>query len=146
MRGQRRVRHILVFGQSLRAVRRETAALGGLASAFILVLACVALASSSAKADAAFRAWIETLWPEAQSAGVKRATFDAAFKGLVIGYDTGPLGEWFDERFTKGEFLVSSIGNFHGFRVDIHNVQRAWAFLSHRIGVLPRAKANDEGV
>ena len=56
--------------------------LGVLVSALALVVICVVVATHTAKADAAFRAFIETLWPEAQSAGVKRATFDAAFKGV----------------------------------------------------------------
>jgi lytic murein transglycosylase len=76
------VRHILVSGQSLRAARRDAAGIGGLLSVLAFVLACIVVASPAAKADAAFRAWIETVWPEAQSAGVKRATFDAAFKGV----------------------------------------------------------------
>ena len=76
------MRHILASGQSLRAARRDAAGIGGLLSVLAFVLACIVLASPAAKADAAFRAWIETLWPEAQSAGVKRATFDAAFKGV----------------------------------------------------------------
>lgn len=34
-------------------------------------------------ADEGFRAWLEALRPEAEAAGVSRATFDAAFKGLA---------------------------------------------------------------
>lgn len=33
-------------------------------------------------ADAAFQEWVQSLWPEAQSLGVTRATFDGATKGL----------------------------------------------------------------
>jgi membrane-bound lytic murein transglycosylase B len=33
-------------------------------------------------ADAAFTAWLQSLWPEAQKVGVSRATFDAATAGL----------------------------------------------------------------
>jgi lytic murein transglycosylase len=33
-------------------------------------------------ADAAFTAWLASLWPEAQQLGVSRATFDAATRGL----------------------------------------------------------------
>ncbi len=84
--GDFRVRHILVSGQSLRAARRDAAGIGGLLSVLAFVFACIVLASPAAKADAAFRAWIETLWPEAQAAGVKRATFDAAFKGVEPDY------------------------------------------------------------
>src|SRR5215831_13916415 len=49
----------------------------------ILVIALAALAASRAAAvDAAFQQWLQTLWPEAQRAGVSRATFDAATAGL----------------------------------------------------------------
>ncbi|MGD9828210.1 MAG: lytic murein transglycosylase [Hyphomicrobiaceae bacterium] len=38
---------------------------------------------AQAKATAAFRAWIETLWPEARAVGVSRPTFDRAFAGVT---------------------------------------------------------------
>jgi lytic murein transglycosylase len=34
------------------------------------------------RADAAFQTWLQALWPQAQSLGVSRATFDAATNGL----------------------------------------------------------------
>jgi membrane-bound lytic murein transglycosylase B len=37
-------------------------------------------------ADAAFTQFIASLWPEAQAAGVSRATFDAETKGLEPDY------------------------------------------------------------
>src|ERR1700687_2950290 len=33
-------------------------------------------------ADAAFQAWLQSLWPDAQKLGVSRATFDAATRGV----------------------------------------------------------------
>ena len=33
-------------------------------------------------ADAAFQAWLQSMWPQAQQLGVSRATFDAATRGL----------------------------------------------------------------
>ena len=50
----------------------------------LVVVGClwIATASRSHAADAAFQEWIQTLWPEAQSRGVTRATFDSATKGL----------------------------------------------------------------
>ena len=33
-------------------------------------------------ADAAFDAWLQSLWPQAQALGVSRATFDSATRGL----------------------------------------------------------------
>ena len=41
-----------------------------------------ALLANAARADAAFLQWLETVWPQAQSAGVSRATYDAAIRGL----------------------------------------------------------------
>jgi lytic murein transglycosylase len=38
--------------------------------------------ASSAHADAAFRSWVEALWPEAKAFGISRSTFDMAFKGV----------------------------------------------------------------
>jgi lytic murein transglycosylase len=51
------------------------------------LLLCVAVLSCSftvhdAFADAAFQAFLQSLWPQAQSLGVSRATFDAATRGL----------------------------------------------------------------
>jgi lytic murein transglycosylase len=45
-----------------------------------LLPACAA--SSAAAAGTAFQAWLETLWPQAQSMGVSRRTFAAATRGL----------------------------------------------------------------
>jgi lytic murein transglycosylase len=51
------------------------------------LLLCAAVLSCSltvhdAFADAAFQAFLQSLWPQAQSLGVSRATFDAATRGL----------------------------------------------------------------
>ena len=35
-----------------------------------------------ARADAAFQAWLQSLWPQAQALGVSRTTFDLATNGL----------------------------------------------------------------
>jgi membrane-bound lytic murein transglycosylase B len=51
---------------------------------FGLVLASMMLGSTMAMADAKFEAFIQsTLWPQAKSAGVSRALFDAAFVGIT---------------------------------------------------------------
>lgn len=49
-----------------------------------ITLALIALVgmASSASADTAFQAWLQSLWPEAEKLGVSRATFDAATRGL----------------------------------------------------------------
>jgi len=58
----------------------------GRAVALVLVVLTALVGTSSAKrasaADAAFRQWIETMWPEAQALGVSRGTFDTATRGL----------------------------------------------------------------
>jgi membrane-bound lytic murein transglycosylase B len=43
-----------------------------------------AAAEAARKADAAFRDFVEGLWPLAEARGVKRATFDAAFAGVTF--------------------------------------------------------------
>ncbi|MFA5952577.1 MAG: lytic murein transglycosylase [Hyphomicrobium sp.] len=47
-----------------------------------LALSGVWLAGAAHAADP-FRVWIEALWPEAEAAGVSRATFDAAFQNVA---------------------------------------------------------------
>jgi len=48
----------------------------------IAMLGFAALAAPPAAADAKLDAWIEGLWPEAEAAGVSRATFDKALAGF----------------------------------------------------------------
>jgi len=43
-----------------------------------------AAAEAARKTEAAFRAFVEGLWPLAEARGVKRATFDAAFAGVTF--------------------------------------------------------------
>jgi lytic murein transglycosylase len=52
------------------------------ASRFAAVLFALLCLPSLAFADAAFDAFLQSTWPEAQQLGVSRATFDAATKGL----------------------------------------------------------------
>jgi lytic murein transglycosylase len=55
--------------------------------AFIVVVIAVFCGSSVARAaDAGFTQFIASLWPEAQAAGVSRATFDAETRGLEPDY------------------------------------------------------------
>lgn len=50
---------------------------------FALAALMIPLANAPSRAaDAAFRAWLQGLWPEAQSMGVSRRTFEAAVQGL----------------------------------------------------------------
>src|SRR3981081_4642943 len=52
-------------------------------SHLILAAWLIALAiGTPAHADAAFDAWVQSVWPEAQNLGVSRATFDTAARGL----------------------------------------------------------------
>src|SRR3979409_2585549 len=56
-------------------------------AAFIVALIAVICGLSPAPAaDAAFTQFIASLWPEAQAAGVPRATFDAETRGLEPDY------------------------------------------------------------
>lgn len=61
------------------APRAAAMAAALLAAAFSLSFAA---AAPSAAADAGLKAWLEALWPEAEAAGVSRATFDTAFAGF----------------------------------------------------------------
>src|SRR5712691_6987065 len=55
--------------------------------AFIVaVIASVCASPPARAADAAFTQFIASLWPEAQAAGVSRATFDTETKGLEPDY------------------------------------------------------------
>jgi len=47
-----------------------------------MILLSGVLGVQPAYADAAFQAWLQALWPQAQALGVSRATFDAATRGL----------------------------------------------------------------
>lgn len=49
------------------------------ALAALLLLLCALAGANPAMADAAFRQWLEGLWPEAAERGVARAVFDGAF-------------------------------------------------------------------
>ena len=51
----------------------------------LFAVVCIALAAPTAPAsaaDAAFQAWLEALWPDAQAFGISRKTFDAATRGV----------------------------------------------------------------
>jgi lytic murein transglycosylase len=58
--------------------------LAELRSALVAAIACVSLigGSQAARADQAFTAFLESVWPEAQQAGVSKKTFNAAVSGL----------------------------------------------------------------
>ena len=60
-------------------IRRWASAIAAIALA-VMTLAGV---SSSASADDAFQAWLQSMWPEAEKLGVSRATFEAATRGLT---------------------------------------------------------------
>jgi len=49
----------------------------------VLTVVCALLcAHGSARADAAFAIWLQSLWPQAQALGISRTTFDTATRGL----------------------------------------------------------------
>jgi lytic murein transglycosylase len=48
----------------------------------IVVLLLLAFSTPRASADAAFQAWLQSLWPQAQALGISRTTFDAATRDL----------------------------------------------------------------
>lgn len=55
---------------------------GRLTAAAAIALCMLPAIGGAARADDAFRTWVETLRPDAEAAGVSRKTFDEAFRGL----------------------------------------------------------------
>jgi len=53
-----------------------------LCCAAAMALICVLLCVRASVADAAFAAWLQSLWPQAQALGISRATFEMATRGL----------------------------------------------------------------
>jgi len=51
--------------------------------AILLAVACVHDRGAWAQSRPTFSAWLESFWPEVQSAGITRATFDRAFAGVT---------------------------------------------------------------
>lgn len=84
----------------------------GLRAAAVMFAACLMFAAAAPVAAAdAFRDFIEGLWPEAQSQGISRATFDAAFKGLTPDYSLPDLvvaGKKRDDSAGQAEFTKSA--------------------------------------
>src|SRR6266404_7918832 len=54
--------------------------------ALVLMAALLLLPSAAPAADSGFTQFIASLWPEAQAAGVSRATYDAETRGLEPDY------------------------------------------------------------
>src|SRR5262245_57515030 len=48
----------------------------------VIIVTWLLFSAVSARADAAFDRWLQSVWPDAQALGVSRATFDAAVRGL----------------------------------------------------------------
>jgi lytic murein transglycosylase len=55
---------------------------GNYAAILIGVWLAAAAAASARAADPSFQKWLEDLWPQAQTLGISRGTFDAATRGL----------------------------------------------------------------
>ncbi|ODR99216.1 hypothetical protein AUC68_04195 [Methyloceanibacter methanicus] len=71
-----------------------------LAFALLVALALAAMPEAGAASptsdykravEAGFAQWLEGLWPEAEAAGVSRATFDAQLKGLKLDWSLPQL-------------------------------------------------------
>jgi lytic murein transglycosylase len=57
----------------------------------VIVIMWLLLSAVSARADAAFDRWLQSVWPDAEALGVSRATFDAAVRGLEPDYSLPDL-------------------------------------------------------
>jgi lytic murein transglycosylase len=85
--------------------------LKGAAAIFALLAVLLTPMQAAVGADK-FRAWQETLWPEAQELGVSRATFDTAFRGLKPNYKLPDLiipGRKRDDSAGQPEFTSSAM-------------------------------------
>lgn len=60
---------------------RRLMGVAALLAAALLVVALPA-GSATAQSQPTFKAWLQTFWPEAEKAGISRATFDRAFAGV----------------------------------------------------------------
>jgi lytic murein transglycosylase len=69
---------VIQTGDRRAAMQRFHRALAALA----LTLVCAFGIAAPGKADAAFKAWLEQIWPQAQALGISRATFDALTRDL----------------------------------------------------------------
>jgi lytic murein transglycosylase len=84
----------------------------GLGARILAAALIVGALTGPVRAADAFAAWLETLWPEAQSLGVSRATFDAAFRGLKPDYTLPDLiipGRKRDDSAGQAEFTSSAM-------------------------------------
>ena len=61
---------------------RDRTRVPGMTAKFIAIISWLTFSIPSAHADAAFQAWLQSLWPQAQALGVTRATFEEATRGL----------------------------------------------------------------
>lgn len=83
----------------------------------VFLLLCAVLMASPAhaqdRADAGFRAFLSSLWPDAQQRGVSRATFDRALRGIAPDDEVlrltknqpeynRPIGDYLKNRLTSG--------------------------------------------
>ena len=57
----------------------------------VFIFVWLLLSAVSARADAAFDRWLQSVWPDAQALGVSRTTFDAAVRGLEPDYSLPDL-------------------------------------------------------
>src|SRR5689334_8806531 len=57
----------------------------------VFIVVWLLLSAVSARADATFDRWLQSVWPDAQALGVSRATFDAAVRGLEADYSLPDL-------------------------------------------------------
>ncbi|MFO1102872.1 MAG: lytic murein transglycosylase [Methylocystis sp.] len=103
--------------------------LGGFTRAFVAVW----IARDCAQADT-FEAFLQSLWPSAQAAGVSRETFDAAIAGLT------PDPSVSAKPRAQAEFIVS-IPAYLGGAVTNGRVSRGRAVAAELAGPLGRAQA-----
>jgi membrane-bound lytic murein transglycosylase B len=136
--------------------------LTGLAAAAVIVAGIVV---GTAQADTGFQRWLADLWPEASAAGVSRATFDRAFRGVAPDPEVlerarhqpefvRPMWDYVeravsDERIANGRRMLQEYGEVLGriesrYGVDRHILIAIWGMESSYGAVLdnPRIVRN----
>ncbi len=116
------------FSQILRAVL----IFGSLA--LILLVGLTRTPARAQDTNAAFRAYVQSLWPMAQARGVSRQTFDAAFAGVT------PNTSILKNTKKQAEF-VKPIWDYLGGAISSQRIERGRALAAQYSGVLQQVES-----
>jgi membrane-bound lytic murein transglycosylase B len=72
----------VALSRDIEGKRSHMGRVGNYAAIVVGVWLAAAAAASARAADPSFQKWLEDLWPQAQTLGISRGTFDAATRGV----------------------------------------------------------------